>query len=507
MEQSPSLSNLSRRTLLQATTLSATALGFTRLTTLAQATPTDSEIVIDLSSEPASLAPSRGYEANAWSVTNAVFDALWEYDNSGNLQMVAAQSATWTDDLTLEVKLRPDQTFHDGTPVTSAAIIASWQQVIAPETGSSIAGNFGTISAINAIDDLTAQILVTAPSPWLLAQIATWMPVINPATPGADDTSANPNGSGPFKFVEWVSGDHITLEANPDYNNPVKGVPIASRVTYRFVTEGATRVADLQSGTAQIIRSVPIDSIQTVEDAGLNAVIQPISGVAFVRIATDTAPFDDVRVRQALNYAVDVDAIRDALLAGTGRRLPNVFVPGGLGYDASLAPYSYDPEKAKSLLSDAGVEGLETTIDVTNSERKDLVEAIAAYLGDVGIRVTVNVQEVATFNAGWADPSASPLRFASWRPMFDPFNLLFLVFSATGYLSRHNNPDIQALIDMAAIEPDPSFREQDYITLGNLMKDQPAAIYLWDLTAIYGTAAGLNWSPRADDAIVPTSHG
>jgi peptide/nickel transport system substrate-binding protein len=498
---------LDRRTLLKATTLTSVAMPLTSLTTFAQATPTDSEVVIDLTSEPASLAPARGYEANAWSVTNAVFDALWEYASDGSLQMVAAESATWTDDLTLEVKLRPGQAFHDGSPVTSDAIIASWKQVVAPETGSSIAGNFGTISGITATDDLTARITVSAPSPWLMAQIATWMPVINPVTPAADDTSANPNGSGPFRFVEWVSGDHITLEANPAYNNPVKGVPIANRVTYRFVTEGATRVADLQSGTVQIIRSVPVDSIQPLQDAGLTLITQPISGVAFVRIATDTPPFDDVRVRQALNYAVDVDAIRQALLADTGRRLPNVFVPGGLGYDSNLSSYTYDPDKAKSLLSDAGVQGLQTSIEVTNSERKDVVEAIAAYLGDVGIKCSVDVQEVATFNAGWADPNAAPLRFASWRPMFDPFNLLFLVFSATGYLSRHNNSEIQSLIDQAAIESDSDVRMQDYVTLGNLMKDQPAAIYLWDLTALYGTAAGLSWSPRADDAIVPTSHG
>ncbi len=496
---------LTRRSLLQATTFAASAIATTKWTTFAQATPTNADLVIDLSSEPASLAPARGYEANAWSVTNAVFDALWEYAEDGSLQMIAAESATWIDPLNLEVKLRPGQTFHDGSSVTSAAIVASWQQVVAPDTASSIAGNFGTITAISPSDDLTATITVSTPSPWLMAQIASWMPVISPSQPAADDLSAAPIGSGPFRFVEWVSGDHITLESNPDYNIAAKGTPIASSVTYRFVTEGATRVADLQSGTAHIIRSVPVDAIQTVRDAGLTVIEQPISGVAFVRIATDTPPFDDVRVRQALNYAVDVDAIRDALLAGTGRRLPNIFVPGGLGYDSNLAPYTYDPEKAKSLLAEAGVSNLKTSIAVTNSERKDLVEAIAGYLSAVGIDVSVDVQEVATFNAGWKDPSAAPLRFASWRPMFDPFNLLYLVFSGNGFLSRHNNPEIQAQIDLSASEADPNFRALDYQVLGNLMKDQPAAIYLWDLTAIYGTAAGLTWSPRADDAIVPTS--
>ncbi|HQY31965.1 MAG TPA: ABC transporter substrate-binding protein, partial [Thermomicrobiales bacterium] len=425
---------LSRRALLQATTSAGVVLSLTSLTSRAQATPTIAELVIDLASEPASLAPSLGYEVNAWSVTQSVFDALWEYDDDGNLVMVGAESLTWVDPLTLAIKLRPDQLFHDGTPVTSASIVASWQQAIATETGSSIAGNFGTITSIDTPDDLTATITLVAPSPWLPAQIAVWMLLIDPASADAVATSAKPNGSGPYIFQEWVSGDHISLVANPAYDNPGKGSPIAQKVTFRFVSEGATRVADLQSGTAQIVRTVPVDSIQAVRDSGQTVIEHPVSGVAFVRIATDTAPFNDVRVRRALNYAVDVDAIRNALLDGTGQRLPNLFVPGGLGFDAALAPYTYDPEQAKSLLADAGVSKLETSLAVTNSERKDVVEAIAGYLGDVGIKVTVDVQEVATFNAGWSDPTAAPLRFASWRPMFDPFNLLFLVFSKGGYL-------------------------------------------------------------------------
>ena len=462
------------------------------------------ELVIDLSSEPASIAPGLVYEPNGWSITNAIFDALWEYDDSGNLVMVGAESLEWPDAMTMMIKLRAGQLFHDGSPVTSGSIVASWQQVVAKETGSSIAGNFGTITAIEAIDDLTAQVTLNSPSPWLPAQIAAWMPLINPATPDAAGTSAQPNGSGPYSFVEWVSGDHIKLAANPAYSSPVKGQPIASKVTFRFVTEGSTRVADLNSGTAQLIRSVPVDSLDSVRDKGNVVVETPVSGVAFVRIATDTPPFDDVRVRQALNYAVDVDTIRTALLDDTGQRLPNLFPPGGMGFDAALPPYSFDPDKAKSLLKDAGVSGLETTIAVTNSERKDIVEAIAGYLSDIGIKTDVQVQEIATFNAEWADPKAAPLRFASWRPMFDPFNLLFLVFGQGGYLSRYSDGDVQSSIAAAASENDPKARAIAYQELGKQLTASPGAIYLWNLSSIYGAAPNLSWTPRPDDAIVPT---
>jgi peptide/nickel transport system substrate-binding protein len=337
--------------LLQAATLGIGSFALPQLTTRAQTPAVVDELTIDLSSEPASLAPALIYEPNGWSIAHAVFDAPFEYTASGELTMVAAESLNQVDPTTFEIKLRPGVAFHDGTPLTAQSLNASYQQIVNPDTGSSIAGNFATISAVDAVDDLTARITLSAPSPWLPAQIAVWMLCLPPNAASAADLSNKPVGTGPYTFVEWNRGESITLAANPGYNNPAKGTPIAKRVVFRFVSEAATRVADLQSGTAQIVRGVPPDQIQQVDDAGQQVLQVPQSSVAFVRIATDTPPFDDVRVRQAINYAVDVDAIRDALLAGTGRRLPNIFVPGGLGYDESLAPYSYDPDKAKSLLS------------------------------------------------------------------------------------------------------------------------------------------------------------
>ena len=471
---------ISRRTLLQATTLAMMSSTLPRLTTLAQDGGMLDELTIDLSAEPTSLVPAQAYDANAWSITQALFDAPVQFNDQGELEMVAAESLTQVDPMTFEIKLRAGQTFSDGSALTSESLIASYTQIVDKATGSSIAGNFGTIKEISAADDLTARISLVAPSPWLLAQIAVWMPCISPATPTADALNANPIGSGPYLLVEWKRGESITLEANPAYNNLVKGKPIAKRVVYRFVSEPSTRVADLQSGTAQIVRSVPPDQIKAVTDSGAQVMQVPLSGVAFVRIATDTPPFDDVRVRQAINYAVDVDAIREALLAGSGKRLPNLFVPGGLGYDDSLEPYPYDPDKAKALLAEAGVSSLKTTLAATNTERKDVVEAIAAYLADAGIETSVEIQELATFNGQWTDAKAAPLRFASWRPMFDPFNLLYLVFSEGGYLSRHKNPALQPLIDQAASETDPATRADLYRQLGQKMYEEPAALYLWD---------------------------
>jgi ABC-type transport system substrate-binding protein len=212
-------------------------------------------------------------------------------------------------------------------------------------------------------------------------------------------------------------------------------------------------------------------------------------------------------VRQALNHAVDVDAIVAALRGGHGSRLANVFPDGGMGFDPALEPYGYDPERARALLREANLEvGFETSIAVASTERIDVVEAIAGQLGEVGIHASVKPIEVATFNQSWADPAADPLRFVTWRPVFDPYTLLGLIFSKGGFLSRHDNPEAQALIDAAAVETDPSARTVQYQQLGTVMKEQPGAIYLWSLTALYGASSRLTaWTPRPDDYLIPTA--
>jgi peptide/nickel transport system substrate-binding protein len=255
---------------------------------------------------------------------------------------------------------------------------------------------------------------------------------------------------------------------------------------------------------------VPVDQIGSVEGNGDQVLQVPIAGCTFIRIPTDVEPFSDVRVRQAMNHAVDVQLIIDALLAGNGERLANFFVPNGLGYDPDLEPYAYDPERARALLSEAGYpDGFDTEIDATITERSDIVDAIASQLTEVGIRTTVNRLELALFNSGeyWlgTDPAAAPMRFASWRPLFDPHTLLSLVVSNTGFLSRHDNPNVQTLIDEVATEPDPEIRAEKALELGRVLHEEPAAIYLYSLTSSIGVADGApEWTPRQDDYLIGT---
>jgi peptide/nickel transport system substrate-binding protein len=478
--------------------------GMWRLPAVQEAT---ADLVIDIAAEPATLDPALVYEVDGWSLVHSIYDSLVQLGPGGVPEMVLAESLTQTDPLTWEIVLRPDVHFHNGEPLDAASVAFSIAHILDPESKSQVAGNFQVIDEIDEVDALTVRLHLSAPAPWLPSQIAPWLALLPPVYAGdpANDFAANPVGTGPYRFVQWERGSRVQLARNEEYfTGSAKGQPIASNVTYRFVTDRTTRVTDVISGTSQIVRGVPVDEVEMVA-ASADVITQPIAGCAFVRIPTDVAPFDDPRVRLALNHAVDVDAIIAALIGGNGQRLPNFFVPGGLGFDEALSPHAYDPELAKSLLAEAGYpDGFTTRLAYTPGDQVDPVEAIAGQLTAAGVNVEIESVELATFNATWTDPDAAPLRLLTWRPLNDPFTLLNLVVSNAGFLSRYDDPEAQALIDAAAIETNAEARAAAYQELGRVLHDSPAAIYLWNLTSLYGVARDTPpWTPRADDWILP----
>lgn len=464
-------------------------------------------LAIDLTSEPATLDPALTYEIDGWSVVHSIYDAPVQLGPAGVLQMVAAESLEQADPLTWDLKLKPGITFHNGEPLDSSSVTFSVEHIKNPDTASQIAGNFAVIESVEEVDELTARFHLSAPAPWLPSQLAPWLALLPPkyAADPANDFALNPVGTGPYVFKGWERGSSVSLERNPEYfGGGAKGTPIADAVTFRFVMDGTTRVADLISGTSQIVSGVPFDQVPEVESSATMQAV-PIAGCAFVRVPNDVEPFTDPRVRKALNHAVDVDGIIASLLGGNGQHLANFFVPDGMGFNPELAPHAYDPDLAKSLLSEAGFpDGFQTSLAISTLDRMDIGQAIAGQLAAVGIQTELQTVEIATFNGQWKDPEAAPLRLVSWRPVIDPYTLLALLVSNSGFLSRYNDPDAQKLIDAAAIEPDTAQREELYEQLGEVLFESPAGIYLWNRTAFYGSATDAPaWTPRPDEWLLP----
>lgn len=462
------------------------------------------ELVIDLSGPPDNLTPATSYSTRDWSIIHAVYDSLVDFGPDGTIQPQAAEIFETDDAITFRVKLREGMTFHDGSPVTTAAITRNVQHI--QESDSQISELYDVITEVREIDDLNAEIICAEPAAWLPSQMVVWG-VLLPETFSEDSLATSPVGSGPYIFEEWVADSHISLVLNPDYPpGTPKGDPLAERVIYRFVPEASTRVADLTSGQAHIIAEIPHDQIAGIQQGGNMAITSSMLGTAFIRIASDMEPFNDPLVAQALNYAVDVESIADALVSPEARRLASVFPdPRGIGFDETLEPFPYDPERARELLAEAGIEnGIDAEVQVVAGSRIDVVEAVVAQLQEVGVRLSIVATELAGFNQDWPNNQAPALRYATWRPMYDPFTFLRLLVNSEGFLSRYNNPVADELIAAGAIEPNADERNGIYQELGRELQAHPAAIYLWNLVSTVGVTADLaGWEPRGDEYVLP----
>ncbi len=467
--------------------------------------PIRDQIVVDLDGEVSVLDPALTYTTRGWSIVHSIYDALVDFGSDGSIVPLAAESFTTEDAITFNVTLRHGMTFHDGSLVTAAAITRSIDHMRASE--SQVAELIDVIDRIEEIDELNARIVCSEPAAWLPSQLAVW-PVLLPESFTPESLERNPVGSGPYRWGSIAPGTQVELTRNADYTwGSPKGQAMAEEVVYRFVPESATRVADLATGQADIISRIPREQAPGIEGAGGIVIVADILATAFVRIATDVAPFDDPKVRRALNHAVDVQTIAQALEAKSSNRLASVYPDErALGFDPELEPFSYDPELARELLAEAGYpDGFSTSLEVSQAPRLIYAEAIASDLEAIGIDVEIVVAEGGTFNAGWNDPEAPPLRYASWRPMYDPHTFLRLVISSAGFLSRYSNPDADALIEEAASEPETETRNALYQELGRVLQEEPAAIYLWNAVTRYGVEPDLaDWEPRGDDYIVLT---
>ncbi len=212
-------------------------------------------------------------------------------------------------------------------------------------------------------------------------------------TEAGDDYGQAPVGTGPYKFVSWTAGDKITLESFAEY---FAGEATIKNVVFRNITEGTNRTIGLETGEIDVAYDIePIDKNRVAEHDNLQLVESPSLSYAYIGINTTKGPLADVKVRQAINYAIDVPTIIDVVLEGAGELSNSPIGPRVFGHNPDVDAYGYDVEKAKSLLAEAGLaDGFETTIWTNdNPVRMQIAQIVQAQLLEVGINCTIEPLE------------------------------------------------------------------------------------------------------------------
>ena len=441
-----------------------------------------------------------------------VFDHLAARDlKTGKVGPSLAVSWRSLDDTTWEVKLRKGVKFHDGTPFTARDVKATFDRVLNPEHKLTARGNHVKIKSIEVVDDLTARFTTDGPYPLfverLTAQVMQSEKVIREK--GHEWMQDNPVGTGPYKLVKWSKKQEHLLVRNDDYWGPK---PAFKYVRIRIIPEQATQIAELISGGVDIIKAVPPDQMDVINKSGqARTTTSPILRTAFIQLdqagRSGSNPFQDRRVRQAANLAVDIDSIIKHVLNGLGDRTATTVNPMAFGYDPSVKPYKQDLAQAKKLLADAGFpNGLEVgflrgqaTVEPGVVQTSD---AIVADLAKTGIRTKARmVGEVGPFTNLVRDGKADPMFEWSWGyySIFDADAVLFDVMTCGQPYSVYCNKALDDLVIQGRSTLDNKKRAEIYAKAQKLLYDDAAYLFKWGLRGVWGVSNRIDYEAPRDE--------
>jgi peptide/nickel transport system substrate-binding protein len=471
------------------------------------------KMTVDMDADIDSLDPYLSYTPSSLSIQHNIFDYLLERDASGKIVPGLAESWSAIDNTTLEFKLRHNVKFQNGEDFNADSVQFSAQRMLDESLNSGVRTRFTSISEVKIIDPYTVRFLLTRPDPALLDNLTNQMAMLPPKyvqDGGNSALASKPIGTGPFKFVDWVQNDHLTLEANEAYwSGSVKGQPKVKTVVFRPVPRAGTRLADLQSGQADMVVGLTADQAKALQSGSGAARVEraDVPGYQYIFFNTRLAdtPLKDARVRQALNYAIDRNALVQSLYAGTVQSLTQPVGPLTQGYDPSLQGYPYDPARAKRLLADAGVpNGFDLTLDVIQADRGDLIDAVAAQLSQIGVKVNVQVFESGAFNDRWIGHNLDGLFFVRWVTFADP-GTLNLLASCNGFLSFSCSTTADTFIQQGESTLDEAVRTKSYQQAMKVLNDDPFALYLTTLSGLYGVSNRVTgWMPSSSGYLYVT---
>jgi peptide/nickel transport system substrate-binding protein len=432
-------------------------------------------------------------------VAGAIYEALTAQDENGKIIPGLASSWSVSDDKrTWTFKLRPNVFFHDGTPFNAQAVKFTFDRIANPATGSPRKSSLDAVEAMAVVDDLTFRITTKAPFAPLLAQLSAYnLYILSPTQvqkEGANFKRA-PAGTGPFKFHSWQPGERLTVVRNDKYWGEK---PRLDGVEFRVVPEDSARTLLLLGGQVDVISGLPsvmvkrmqtLDKVKVVRKTGYRTI--------FLGMNLAVKPFDDLRVRQAVAYAVNKQALVQGVMSGVGT-LGGSFESSVIqGSDKSLQPYPFDVAKAKKLLADAGYpNGFATDFFVPtglyNMDRQ-LGEAIQGQLAAVGIKANIVAPEISAYLNTLTQAKAPLFIGGKGSPTGDMDFTQALSHGSGGRMNHFNlkNPEVDKLIAQQRVTVEPKARGKVLDELQELVYRETPHVTLYYEDQLWATRANV----------------
>lgn len=522
----------------------AAVLGIALLLSLsgAAALAASREVVIGMPGDVHSMDPYTLNETINNAINNHLFDTLVETDN--NLQPKPGLAESWEvseDARTWTFHLRKGVTFHNGNPFTVDDVIYSFDRSKDREVGASFVHVLSTVESYEKIDDHTLKVTCKSPNALLLAHFKDLL-ILNKAHcegQGNDWIALNPNGTGRYKLVEHVRGDRLVLERNPSFWGEQ---PVVEKVTFKPITNEGTRTANMLSGAVDLVVNVPVRDVKMLEkNKNVTVIAQPGLRAIYLNMAgwSDTPskdakmplkspdgsnPFKDIRVREAMYRAINIDEIVEKIMNGFAKPMATYSPEGYNGFNPDVKRLAYDPALAEKLLDEAGYKRqsdgyrFEVTLDAPNDRYINdgpVATAIAGYFEKVGIKVNPNLMSRSVFFSyisttnkagdnthlcmtGWSDSGGESALIG--LDMLYSITQNGEVKEGYGGVNRgfYCNPEVDKLIDEAIATGDPAQRGEIMKKAWQLAADDVSYIPLYFEVDLYAHGKKITYTPRKD---------
>jgi peptide/nickel transport system substrate-binding protein len=438
------------------------------------------------------------------SIASHLWDTLTRLNADLQVEPSAAESWWMIGDCTWEFSLRPDVVFHDGERLDAETVRYSIERSQSlPGSTEAFAREVGLVK-VEAVSDRIVRLTTLQPVPDLAYHLAFLeiLPRGYYSTIGADQAASEPVGSGPYRLEDWTPGEQVTLASVPSY---WRGTPRWSHIIFRSVPALQDRLSALSSGEASLVTDLaPIQAERwDVADTRLETVESTTRMLIGVHAAPDT-PLADRRVRQALNYGVDVTQIAGEWLAGYGERYGSwVNPPDG---NAALEPWPYDPDLARELLDEAGyADGLAVTLTTPSGayyQDAAIAQSIAQQWGEIGVQVQVEEMDWAAYAERLLSEDVPALFLLAMNSRGNALQDVRNLAQDWPYNpTSWQDPLFEQQLQLAATTFDPQARAAVLDELQALAYDQAPWIWLWRPYRFYGVSQRLDWTPRRDGLV------
>lgn len=438
-----------------------------------------------------------------------VYSALVTTDEDYNIVCDAAESYELIDDCTYKFTLKKGIKFHDGEEMTTEDVKYTMDTIRAEGADYKLKSDFSFVYC-EPIDDYTMYIKTDEPNASTLLRLnyIKIIPKHYVEKVGDSEFNAKPVGSGPYRMVEWNKDASIKLEAFSDYFG---GKPVADELICKVIPEASARIAALEAGEVDLISAVTTSQIARLNSLdNIEVVSKPTTRTAYFTMNSfGDSPVTDVKVRQAINMAIDRDTLVQGVLDGYGQACDSLALSMFEGYDESVQGYKYDPEAAKALLAEAGYpNGFEVEMEGSFSglsNAADIAQAVGAQLAEVGIKTVIVEKDSNTIKDEYEAKTTSPLTFYSFGGPYNNINLIMKCVLGTGErYSAWSDPEYDKLVHAIDTAVDPSTSQEAYTAIQQYLVDHAAVVPLYQTHTIcaYNKDKISKWTPRADEMLI-----